>query len=542
MKRMHLNYSVRVFAAAGLAALLVGFVILRGTPAPATAPRPYTTWSAFGGTKDSMQYSALAQVNKSNVSQLEQVWFYPAPGREPLGRFSFSPLVVDGVMYLAGKDCRVIVALDAATGKEIWSHPTEGNPNVRGLAYWESKDRSDRRLIFSLNQPYNAALTEIDARTGASIKSFGKDGLVDLRVGLGRDPKTIQRVQSGMPGHVFENLIIVGSDVNEGYDHPPGYLRAYDVITGKNVWTFHTVPHPGEFGYDTWPPDAWKYTGGVNTWSVFRSTRARHRLLPAGLSDLRHVRRTAEGGEPVPQHAARAGPKDRQASCGTTRSFTMIYGIMIPQRAQAAYGEPQRQARGHRRAGGRNPDFYLYSTGRRGEPPWPIVEQPAPKSDVPGEESLLAQPFPTKPPTYSRLKMTVDDINPYVEPAERRTAAQNLSRRASRGRVHTRDGRSLDQIQVPGEYGGTNWGGIAGDPETATLYVRAENMATIHRLFERNLSTRRFTGGTPEQQGLCDLVGAVRTVPWSGRSRRHIAERARAQHGCATSFAKASVT
>src|SRR5260370_32151121 len=158
-----------------------------------------------------------------------------------------------------------IVALDATTGKQIWSHPVDGVPTSRGINYWESKDRSDRRLIFSVD----SYLQEVNARTGVTINTFGNDGRVNLREGLGRDPKTMGQVQSGSPGHVFENLIILGSAPGEIYTDPPGDLRAYDVLTGKTAWTFHTVPRPGEYGYDTWPPDAWKYGGGDNTWSEF---------------------------------------------------------------------------------------------------------------------------------------------------------------------------------------------------------------------------------------------------------------------------------
>jgi quinoprotein glucose dehydrogenase len=238
--------------AASFVALLV---IVSGAPAPKS--QPYTTWSAYGGTPDSLQYSALTQIDKANVNQMEQVWFYPIVGRAEL---AFSPLVIDGRMYVAGKGNRVIVALDAATGKEIWTHALEATANERGYAYWQSKDGSGRRIIFSANNN----LQEIDAITGASIQSFGKGGLVDLREGLGRDPKTIRRIHSRSPGQVFENLILQGSLTGEGYDDPPGWLRAYDVLTGKLVWTFHTVPLPGEFGYETWPPDAYKFTGGAN--------------------------------------------------------------------------------------------------------------------------------------------------------------------------------------------------------------------------------------------------------------------------------------
>ena len=254
--------------AAGLAVLLLGFVILRGASAPQKAPRPYTTWSALGGTKDSMQYSALTQINKTNVNQLEQVWFYPAPGGG-LGRFSFSPLVVDNVMYVGGKDNRAIVALDAATGKEIWTHPTRRQPDRSRLRVLGEQGRLRPAGSSSRSNSY---LQEIDARTGASIKSFGKNGRRRSGRGPGPRPEAhprARRSHSGMPGHVFENLIILGSAAGEGYDDPPGWLRAYDVLTGKLVWTFHTIPLPGEYGYDTWPPDAYKYTGGANTWSNF---------------------------------------------------------------------------------------------------------------------------------------------------------------------------------------------------------------------------------------------------------------------------------
>jgi quinoprotein glucose dehydrogenase len=174
----------------------------------------HTTWSSYGGGADSMQYSALKQINKSNVKQLDLAWFYPVPG--PTRRFAFNLMIIDGIAYLAAKES--IVAVDAATGKQIWSHPTEGQPTNRGLSYWKSKDGSDRRLIFAAN----SYLQEINLRTGVTIPSFGNDGRVDLREGLGRDPKTIHSIQSNTPGRVFENLIITGSA-------PCGYRKSGSV-------------------------------------------------------------------------------------------------------------------------------------------------------------------------------------------------------------------------------------------------------------------------------------------------------------------------
>ena len=241
--------------------VLASAAALTAVVASAKDAKKYTTWSDYEGSADSAQYSALTQINKSNVTQLQQVWFYP-DGNNGF-RYGFNPLVVDGVMYVVGKD-NTTVALDAVTGKEIWVHDN-GIPRSitnRGFNYWESKDRSDRRLFYATNNMLHA----LDARTGKLVDSFGNHGSVDLREGLGRDPKTIRSIQSGGPGRVFENLLILGSATGEEYGSPPGDIRAYDVLSGKMVWIFHTVPHPGEFGYDTWPKDAWKYIGGTNDW------------------------------------------------------------------------------------------------------------------------------------------------------------------------------------------------------------------------------------------------------------------------------------
>jgi quinoprotein glucose dehydrogenase len=222
---------------------------------PVASAQSYSTWKDYGGAADSMQYSSLKRIDKTNVNRLELAWSYLVPGSS--GRFGFNPVIVDDVMYVLGKD-NAIIALNAATGKEVWKHPVEGVPTERDINYWESKDRTSRRLIFAAN----SFLQEIDTRSGVTIPSFGKDGRVDLREGIPR----ARGIQSGTPGRVFENLIILGSAPGEGYGSAPGDLREFDVLTGKLVWSFHTVPYPGEYGYDTWPKDAWAYIGDNNAW------------------------------------------------------------------------------------------------------------------------------------------------------------------------------------------------------------------------------------------------------------------------------------
>ena len=209
-------------------------------------------------TSSNSHYVDLSQITKANVKRLGVAWMYPS-GDE--NSYSFNPLIVDNVMYVLAKNS-TLVALDATTGKELWLHTKLNGITPRGINYWENKDRSDRRLIFSINDQLQA----IDAVTGKSILTFGVEGVVDLRAGLGRDPRSIYRIQSNNPGRVFGNLIILGSYPGENYLAAPGDIRAFDVLTGALVWTFHTIPRPGEFGYATWPKDAWKYAGGANAW------------------------------------------------------------------------------------------------------------------------------------------------------------------------------------------------------------------------------------------------------------------------------------
>ena len=213
------------------------------------------SWTDYGGGPDSSHYVKSKQITKANVGQLDVAWVYP-PGRNWIQphRRRQRPLRL-------GRNSS-IVALDATSGKEIWVHAGLRGINSRGINYWESKDRKDRRLIFAIN----SYLQEINATTGLTITSFGKEGVVNLREGLERDVARMGRVQSRSPGKVFENLLILGSAPGEEYVSPPGDLRASISLTGKLAWQFHTVPHPGEPYYEAFPKDAWKYVGGINTW------------------------------------------------------------------------------------------------------------------------------------------------------------------------------------------------------------------------------------------------------------------------------------
>jgi len=494
------------------AAILVVLGLAAAHAAPTLNAKKYTTWSDYAGGPESLQYSALTKIDRTNVSGLQLAWSYMAPG--PAGRFSFNPLIVDGVMYVGGKHSAV-VALDAATGRQIWSRPMEDTPTNRGFNYWENHDRSDRRLIFAVNN----YLQELNAQTGEQINTFGIAGKVDLREGLGRSIESIDTIQSGTPGRVFENLVMLGSATGELYESPPGDIRAYDVLSGKQVWVFHTVPHPGEYGYETWPKDAWKYIGGTNDWGEMSLDVKRGIVyLPLGSPtyDLYGADRTGAGlfGNCLLALDARTGKRlwhfqvvhhdlwDYDLTTGPKLLTIRHDGKMVDVVAQPTkFG-------------------FLYVFDRvTGQSLWPVEERAVPQSDMPGEHSWPTQPFPTNPPPYARQKFTVDDINPYVEPEEKERLRNILLNARNEG-IFTPQTKDQDQIGVPGENGGANWGSTAADPTTGMLYVRSYDAPTIHKLSLDPGPIQAMEVGPPEQRGHAAYVRNC--LPCHGADRARI--------------------
>ncbi|HEV2274532.1 MAG TPA: PQQ-binding-like beta-propeller repeat protein [Acidobacteriaceae bacterium] len=455
------------------------------------ADKPYTTWREYEGGADSSQYSALKQINKSNVTEIQQVWFYPSG----ISR-GFNPIVVDSTMYVVGTN-NAIVALDAVTGKELWVHESangRARGMYRGLSYWESKDRSDRRLLYTAGNMLHA----IDSRTGKQIDSFGDHGGVDLRIGLGRDPKTVRQVQSGSPGRVFENLIIEGSSPGEEYGSPPGDIRAYDVRTGKMVWIFHTVPHPGEFGYDTWPKDAYKYVGGTNDWGGMTIDEKRGiAYFPLGSPtyDFYGADRTGAGlfGDCLLALDARTGKylwhfQDIHHDLWDYDLTTAPKLLTIKHDGKKVDVVA---------VGGK--DGFLYVFNRvTGKPVWPIVERPVPQSDVPGEHSWPTQPFPTAPPPFATQKLTADDVDPYIaDPVERAQIREEIHNANNHG-IFTPPSLK-NTVEMPGNNGGSNFGEEGVDPATGFLYVQTKNALSMIKLEPKR--PKLEIAGTPATQG-----------------------------------------
>jgi quinoprotein glucose dehydrogenase len=381
--------------------------------------------------------------------------------------------------------------VDARSGKELWIRENMNGMTSRGMNYWESGDGRDQRLIFAMN----SLLQELDAKTGKSIMTFGTNGYVDLRVGIdGRDPSTIGNIQSNTPGEVFENLIILGSATGEGYMSPPGDIRAYDVRDGKLVWTFHTVPRPGEFGYDTWPKDAWKYVGGNNNWGEMTiDTRRGIAYIPLGSPTYDFY-----GADRLGANLFGTSIVALDARTGKRRwHFQLVHHDLWDMDPSAA---PQLTTIRHN---GRNRDVvvvtskttWLYVFDREtGEAIWPIEERPVAKSEMPGEESWPTQPYPTNPPPHSKQSFTVDDVSPYLSSDEAETFKKRLAAATNKG-LFTPISLN-DTVHVPTSNGGVLFGGAASEPNGA-VYVVARDNPGILRLLRPGENAGRGGGNAP---------------------------------------------
>lgn len=451
---------------------LTGFI---QAATPGRSPHPHATWREYGGASDSAQYSELRQVDKSNVAHLEVAWTYPTGDER---KYSFNPIVVDGMMFVLARN-NSIVALDAASGREIWTWVNPAPTKLitsRGINYWQDNGGSDRRILFASDNYLHA----LDARSGKPVLSFGDSGAVNLKAGLGRDPEALTLVQSTTPGRVFENLLILGSATNQGYGSAPGDIRAYDVRSGKLVWAFHTIPHPGEFGYETWPKDAWKKVGGANVWGEM-SLDVERGILYAPTASAKYNFYGAD----------RSGA-DLFADCLLALDartgkrlwhFQMVHhdiwdydDATAPKLLTVIHnGKPVDAVAQVSKQG-----FVWVFNRVTGEPLWPIEERRVPTSDMPGETTWPTQPFPVKPPPFSRQKFTVDDLNPYLTAEDRARFRDDLLTARNEGLFTPPSRRGT--IEMPGNNGGANWGGAAVDPGRGMLVVVSKDLPCLLRL------------------------------------------------------------
>ncbi len=477
-----MTVSISKGIAASAIALAVGLGAAQAKDMGPAKPFDFKAWDQYLGGGDSSQYSSLTQIDKSNVSKLEIAWTYElGPGGSP----NFNPTIVGDTLYAMGPK-NSIVALNAATGKEIWRHENKGRVGNRGINQWVSKDGKDRRLFYIVN----GMLTSIDAKTGQTISSFGKDGMVDLRVGLDRDISKLRPLQTNNPGRVYKNLIIISLPAGgASYAASPADIHAYDVHTGKLKWVFHTIPAPGEFGADTLPPDARASIGGAHNWSKSTIDRKLGIIyIPTGTARYDFYGANRKGNDLFANSliAIDANTGKRLWHFQTVHHDLWDYdNPEAPKLLTVMHDGKKVEAVALATKTG-----FVYVFDRRtGKPLWPIKETPVPKSDVPGEYASPTQPIPTAPPPFERQKISPADINPYLSDEDKEKARQIFAD-SRYGTIFTPPSLK-GTISIPGHQGGANWGGSAVDPKKGEMFVVGRSLPTLDKLVQPPKNSNR---------------------------------------------------
>ena len=447
--------------------------VLAGASAAALAPAvpalaaagPNVDWPQYGGDVGGTRYSTLTQINKQNVSRLKQAWRFDVAA----AAMQTQPIVVDRTLYAFSPDGNVI-ALDAATGQQKWSYKLAQTPRGggRGITYWT--DGRDRRLIV----PANFYVYALNPDTGQPIPGFGDGGKIDIRVGL-RDPdpaKNEMRISS--PPSLYKDIFIVNGGVPENSPSVPGDIRGYDVRTGKLLWTFHTIPHPGEVGYETWPADAWKTMGGVNAWQgmiVDDKAGVLFAALGSPADDF-------WGGD---RHGDNLFGNSVVAINATTGKRIWHYQTVRHDMWDADFAPPPilmtvtRDGRKVEAVAATNKLGFIYLLDRKtGKPLFEMDEVTIQPSDIRGERAAATQPVPRLPHPIARQSVTMDTLT-NISPEANAFARDKLTT-IKPANVFTPLAYKQETIAVPGFSGGAEWGGLSADPN-GVLYINSEDIA-----------------------------------------------------------------
>ncbi len=438
----------------------------------------YETWSSYLGDKSVSHYSSLTQIDTNNVQQLKVSWIYHTGDANLLthSQIECNPIIVEGVLYGTSPQLKLF-ALDAITGKPKWvfdpfadTSKTKVEVNVnRGVTYWA--DGSDKRIFFTAG----SYLYSVDAENGKLISSFGNAGRVDLHDGLDRDVKDLYIVSTS-PGIIYKDLLMLGTRVAEGGDAAPGDIRAYDVHTGKRKWIFHTIPHPGEFGYDTWEnKDAWKYIGGANCWAGM------------SLDEKRGVVYIATGSATFDFYGGLRKGKDLFSDCvlaldAATGKYIWHYQTVHHDLWDKDLPAPPNLVTINRNGKKIDAVAQITKTGfvfildrDNGKPLFPIHEMPVPDSStLIGEQAWPTQPVPELPKPYASQTFTEADINPFVPVSSQQVVKEKLAQ-VQTGNIFIPPSENSTLI-LPGFDGGAEWGGAAYDPGIGFLYINANQV------------------------------------------------------------------
>jgi len=452
----------------------------------------FEKWEEYMGDKARTHYSSLNQINKSNVKTLKKIWEYKSGDldNKNITQIQCSPIVIDSILY-GTNPLTKLFAINAKTGKEIWKfdHGQDsgawlGRVN-RGLIYWD--DNEDGRIIFTSGYYIFA----VDALSGKIEKSFGDNGKIDLRKNLDRPYETLV-VISNTPGVVFKNILIQGTRVHEGPGASPGHIRAYDLNTGSLVWKFNTIPQPGEYGYNTWPKDAWKYIGGVNSWAgMTLDEETGIVFIPTGSASYDFYGGNRKG-------------KNLFANCLIAINaqngeriwhFQFVHHdlwdrdlpappnlVTVNKNGKSIKAIAQITKSGH---------VFVFDR-KTGEHIFPVEEFPFPSSELENEESWPTQPLPTKIPPFARQEFTRDMINDMFpnskallawtpnqkEKVLDKTLKEVWETLNSEGQFIPPSDK-IRTITFPGLDGGAEWGGAAYDPNSGWLYVNSNEMPWV---------------------------------------------------------------
>jgi quinoprotein glucose dehydrogenase len=431
-------------------------------------------WPVYGGAPDMNHYSPLTQINRSNVKRLAVAWTFDT---EEEGGLQASPIVVSGVLYGLTPTQKVF-ALNSATGKLLWRFDSgiKGTQPDRGLAYWS--DGEDKRIFAgAMNFVYS-----LDAATGKPVATFGSNGRIDLRENLGREPASAQSIYLTSPAVIYEDLFIVGGRNPETLPAPPGDIRAYDVRTGKLRWSFHTIPHPGEGGYDTWPRDAWKSSGAANNWTGMALDSKRGIVyVPTGSTafDFYGADRIGDNLYADCLIALNAKTGERIWHFQGVRHDLWDRDLPSP----PALLSVRREGKEIEAVAQVTKQGFVYLFDRsNGTPLFEIEYHKYPPSTVPGEVAASEQPLPTRPAPFARQRLTEDLLTDRT-PEVHKWALEKFETFRSEGQfVPLSVGK--ETVVFPGFDGGAEWGGPAVDPQTGIIYINSNDVAWTGALAE----------------------------------------------------------
>ena len=447
-------------------------------------------WQFYGGDPGGQRYSSLTQINAKNVSKLKPAWQY---GIAPLGSTNFAnaasraetgteavPVVVNGVMFLPTRQ-KTIVALEPETGKEIWKYDLgKVAAPLRGVSYWQGDSSHPAQILAGT---FDGKLLALNAKTGKLVPGFGNEGAVDLRAGVA-DKFPNSPYHMGSPGTVVRNLIVTGAQGKEDDPEGPGMdVRAWDLRTGKLLWTFHPMPRPGEPGYETWPKDYWMNAGSPAHWGAATVDEQRGLIfLPIG--------------QPAAQYYGGARPGNNlysssivalDANTGKVRwSFQLTHHDLWDYDAEAAPALMDIVHDGKKIpvvVAVSKPGLMFFLERETGKSVYPVEERPVPQSDIPGEQSSPTQPFPLKPPPLAKQGMTADEVFK-GEPEHEKFCRELVEKIGGIHSLGSYTPYSSKEYRVifPGQQGGPNYGGVAIDPKRSYVILNSRNTAGMGRM------------------------------------------------------------